>query len=271
MPVSASKIAVAAAAYALTAALVGPEVARAADKDLCASSYLDAQRARRGGALLDARAHLQACLRECSDAARPDCATWLEEVERTLPSVVVVVERGGAEIDLATAWVDGRRIEDRTRALEVDPGRHRVRVEAGGTTTERDVDVREGEKARRVVVSLDVAPAADQAPSPRSPSTPAAPPAAADAPSRTPTVVFGVVAGVALGTFAVLGLYGLGRESKLDACAPRCQPDEVASVRRFYIAADVSLGVAVLAGAAAVVTYLLAPTGHTSARTAARR
>ena len=55
--------------------------------------------ARRSGKLLAARAALLACSREiCPDAVRGDCVDWLEDVNRSVPSVVVTARDCGVDV-----------------------------------------------------------------------------------------------------------------------------------------------------------------------------
>lgn len=231
-------------ALVLLAALAFPSAARAGDKDLCATSYLDAQRARRRGALLEAKDHVRTCLRECSDSAAPDCAAWLQELEANVPSVIIAVDRGGVDLPKARVKVDGKPVEDHGRAIDLDPGTHRVEIDADGEHASREVVVREAEKARRIVVSFEPRPTATET-SPRPRAIP------------WPTYLFGGIGAVSALTFAGLGLYGLRQESDLERCSPRCSPDEVSTVRSTYLVGDVALGVSVVALGVAAAFYLL--------------
>src|SRR5579883_734779 len=74
---------------ALSATVVQPARADAPDKAACAASYEQAQRLRRDRKLVLSREALLVCLQDsCPALLRADCATWLKEVEASLPTVV---------------------------------------------------------------------------------------------------------------------------------------------------------------------------------------
>jgi hypothetical protein len=65
---------------------------------------------------------------------------------------------------------------------------------------------------------------------------------------------------VGLGLFATFGILGTNQKSDLeDTCAPNCSEEDVNSVRAKLIAADVSLGVGVVAIGVATILFLTAP------------
>jgi hypothetical protein len=236
--------------------MLAPAGAHAADKELCGTSYLDAQRARKRGALSQAKEHALTCLRECSESAQPDCAAWLEEIERSMPSVIVVPQRGGVDVPDAVITVDGRRIEDRARAVELDPGTHSVDVTAGARRVTHEIVVREGEKQRRIVIAL----AEERAPS----SSSARPPSDAAAPAYIPwpSWLFGGLGIAGALTFAGFAAYGASEEAALEGCSPRCFPESVDDVQRSYVIADVALVTSVVAAGAAVAAYFVANAGR---------
>lgn len=238
-------------AVVLAAASMSSATAFAGDKELCSSSYQNAQRFQRRGLLLEAKTELVTCLRECTDVARPDCVAWLEEVNRSLPTIVVVVRRGETDVPEAIVVVDGAPLNNGERAIELNPGPHRVEADVDGRRVREEVVLREGERGRRVLLQLDPATAHRAEPVPV-----AAPPSS----SRSigwPTIAFGALGGAALLTFGGLALYGESRYSDLDECRPRCSPGRIRGVQDTYLAADIALGVGVLSLGVAVATYLL--------------
>jgi hypothetical protein len=130
------------------------------------------------------------------------------------------------------------------RPIEVDPGTHVLRgFFPGARTVELTVVVRATEKDR--VIRLDLPRPAPVIPPP-APRAPEAPPSQAWPPVAT--YVFGGVGALALGSFAYFGLSGKFQESHLSStCRPNCSDDDINGVRRSYLAADISLGVAVVA------------------------
>ncbi|HEY7376702.1 MAG TPA: hypothetical protein VIF57_31375, partial [Polyangia bacterium] len=72
-----------------------PESADAAKAE-CLANYEAAQLARRERRLLDSRAALRVCSgAACPAAVRADCVDWLDQVARSLPSVVVTARARG--------------------------------------------------------------------------------------------------------------------------------------------------------------------------------
>ena len=220
-------------------------------KTECLARHEYAQVARRQRRLLDARTELLLCSRaSCPGPIRGDCIEWLGEVGRSLPSVVVTARARGADLVDVKVTVDGKLVSEKLSgaALDLDPGEHRFRFESPPwPPVERTILVSEGIKDRPIDVEL-------------APPEPAAPPPPKPRPPfrlQTFDYVLGGVAVAGLGAFgyfAVSALYERKRLLEDGGCAPFCKPHEVDGVRSRLIAADVALGVAVLA--AAVDLYL---------------
>ncbi|HEU4406333.1 MAG TPA: hypothetical protein VFS43_13795 [Polyangiaceae bacterium] len=247
-----------------------PKQARA-----CADAHYEAQKARDEGKLLETRRRLVACSQEgCPRAVSRECAEWLVEVEKALPSLVLkaVDARGGDVFDVE-ASENGERIELRPdgKAFAVDPGPHVYRFEHGGQAVEERVLVREGEQRRALVVTFDRVNVPPPAPPPRAPGPP---PAAAPGRGRHLTaasVALGGVGVAALGAFAFFGATGRSDYRRLrDDCGRSCAPGDVDDVRGKLLVADLSLGVGVVSLAAASVLWLTsadpAPPGAAGAR-----
>jgi hypothetical protein len=224
-------------------------------KTECLARYEYAQVARRQRRLLDARSELLLCSREaCPGPIRGDCIDWLGEVGRSLPSVVVTARARGADVVAVKVFVDGRLVSEKLSgaALDLDPGEHRFRFESPPwPPMERTILVSEGIKERPIDVELAPPEPASAAP---------APAAAKPKPPfrlRRYDYVLGAVAAAGLGAFAYFGASAIYERNRLlgeDGCAPFCKPHEVDVVDSRLIAADVALGVAVLA--AIVDVYL---------------
>lgn len=222
-------------AVALEAYVITTRSARA-DAEMiehCASSAESAQALRKRGRLLEARTKVRACgIASCPRVVRDDCASWAGQIEAALPSVVFAVkDQDGEDITDVSISVDGKVVADRVSglAIDLDPGDHLFRfTRADGTSFERKLVVREGEKRR--VVEVRFAP--KQAPSAekREPETGDA---ARSRSSSLPWILGGV--GVAsLAGFAVLGLTGLDRYHSLhDECGRirTCSDDEISRNR----------------------------------------
>jgi hypothetical protein len=213
-------------------------------KTECLARHEYAQVARRQRRLLDARSELLLCSRaSCPGPIRSDCIEWLGEVNRSLPSVVVTARARGADVVDVKVTVDGKLVSEKLSgaALDLDPGEHKFRFESPPwPPVERTILVSEGIKDRPIDVEL-------------APPDPAAAPAGK--PKRpfrmyTYDYVLGAVALVGLGAFGYFGASALYERKRLleeGGCAPFCEPHEVDAVRYRLIAADVSLGIAILA------------------------
>jgi hypothetical protein len=242
-------------ALAIVATVPTAATARAAPptKLECAAAHGDAQRLRSDGDLRAAREKLLTCSREpCPKVVIDECVPWLAEVEHAMPSVVLQARTAdGDDASDVSVSLDGRRIATRLdgRAIDVNPGEHILRFEpSSGAVVERRVLVAEGEKDR--IVRVEVGAIASVLAPASSPPAMAHP--GGGARSWTPVIVAGGIGGIALGGFTFFALTGVANEGRLDDCKPLCSASRIDAVRRDYIAADVFLGVAVVAlGAAA--------------------
>jgi hypothetical protein len=223
-------------------------------RDACFTAYEQAQRLRQSAKLRASREQLAACARqECPSFVRADCATWLDEVEKATPTIVVTArDARGAPCDRAEVFVDGERVAGRSdgQPIAVDPGPHTIRYELDGRVIEDHVDVPEGSKA--VALAADFRP---PAPPPKASHDPD--PARQPTKLRFPTetYVLGGVAAVAAVSFTVFALAGKSHE----ACAPNCSDSQVSALRRDYAVADISLLVALAAGGGAIYFALTKP------------
>jgi hypothetical protein len=188
----------------------------------------------------------------CPQVIRDDCAKFGAEVEALLPTVVVVARStSGQDLAGATVKIDGsaQALPVDGRAIFVDPGPHVFKVATrAGAEASVTAQIGTSEKGRPVVIV-----------------TPPPAPVASDAPSTTegrkisPLVfVFGSVGLLAAGSFTYFAVDGNSREKTMDACAPACDPSDVNKMRRSYLVADVSLGVA-LASLGLGTYFLLRP------------
>ncbi|MBL9028201.1 MAG: hypothetical protein JNL21_38770 [Myxococcales bacterium] len=218
----------------------------AATKAACVASHVQAQELRQRGALLSATRALEACSVEaCPALVRKDCVAWAESWQDAIPTVVVEVhDAKGDEVSDVRLYVDGTLVASSLdgRAIRLDPGAHELRAILPDATEQKTkLLLREGEQRRRVVLG-----------SPPASETPLGAP-----PRRYEPAIWGplaAVAGVGTVLFAAMGGVGKAKESELDACAPRCVAEDVDEMRRYYLVADISLGVAA-AGAAATALY----------------
>jgi hypothetical protein len=238
--------------------LAAPRAAAAGGTDVCFDAYERAQRLRKEGHLRATQEKLLVCAAaSCPAFVSRDCTQWSREVERLQPRVVFGAkdERGG-DLGAVEVSVDGEKLARSLdgRAVPLDPGRHVVKYQWGARAMELEIVLGEGELRR-----LD---AQFKGPTPAPTPTPEqAPPPKGGAPVTT--WVLGGVAVAAGAAFAGFALAGKSTET----CAPRCSDAEIATLRRDYLVADVSLlvGLAAIGGA----VYFWLTRGPASASTAA--
>lgn len=253
-----------AAAFAL-GFLLAPTPA-AADTKSCVASHASAQREAKAGRLKEAAQLYTACGSDnaCPEQLRSECATLLEQVNRTVPSVIFsAIDGKGADVSNVKVYADETLLADGLdgRAIELDPGKYHLRfVLPDNSVLSSDVLVREGEKNRLIEM---------RAPEEKKP-LPNAPLAAAPAPVEAPPkpveksapVAAWVATGVAvagLATFGTFALLGSSDKKKLDDCAPNCPDsahDRRDSLKTKFLVADVGLGVGVASAVVAGVLFL---------------
>jgi hypothetical protein len=254
-----------------------PAAANRPQQAECIDAYTDGQELKHAGALRRARERLLICARDpCSPVLVRDCVSWLEEIERKLPTVVVEArDSQGHDINDVGVWIDGAEVASKLdgRAIEIDPGEHKLRLtHTGNGDIEQPLTVREGDKGRRLSFAFPA---------------PVRPEAAVIAPAPAPTVPrdarpetqkrgipggvypLGAASVLALGVSAYFGVKGLRLRGDLDACKGACPSDRVNDARHSFLASDIALGVAVVSLAAAAVVWLTAdrgPHGHAATR-----
>jgi hypothetical protein len=230
---------------------LAPAVAAADSKSECVQAYESSQVLRREARLLEARKALQLCTREdCPGLVRNDCGNWLGEVERALPSVIVQATGDGQQLTDVTVTMDGDIVKNGLdgKAIDVDPGTHKFRYEASGfPPIETTVVVSEGEHYRPLIVAFRrpfVAPV----------------PVRTQRPVPLAVWILGGASVLAAGSFAAWAIAGNQRKTELERqCAPFCSSSDVDGVQHRYLAADISLGVGVVALGAASLLYVTRP------------
>ncbi len=229
--------------------------ARADVTEACVRESEDAQLARDAGRFLEAKALLVSCARPaCPTIVRRDCADFLSELERRIPTVVLAArsERGD-DIGGVRVLVDGGSapVMAGAMAVSIDPGAHTFRFEADGyLPAEKSVIVREGEKARTVDVVLAA----------RATLAVVAPPRARETRDGVPVLSW-VLGGTAVAgglAFGALSLLAVDEAKDLErTCAPRCSDDAISPIETKFTIARAAGGVAVAAAVLAVMIYVL--------------
>jgi hypothetical protein len=260
----------------LTTALSVTSFAAADEKVACATAAVTAQQQRADGKLRDARLSLHLCAREvCPGVVRNDCTQWLTEVEASLPTIVLrATDARGQDVNDLKVALDGQPFVEKIDGLpiEVDPGQHVLTAtRAGSKPVRQEVTFYTNQRNRTVSLLVE-----DVDPPPTGNGE------LKVSPDRTTTrvgpapFVLGGVAVAALASWAYFGLKSNADYKNLDGtCGPNrpngdgrgtCQPDQTRPVKNEEIAADVSLGVAVVS--AGISTWLFLKGGKPPATTA---
>ncbi len=217
----------------------------------CVSALNQARRLRKGRQLKAAREKLVQCSAlQCSARIREECIERTEDVEREIPSVIPKVIHGKYSLSRIRVEMDGKLLTESLdgTAFEVDPGFHQFRFFRDGQLLNekpRKVTVNQGQKNQQVPIELpeDIGDIKKS-------------------PSRVPEWVLGSVAVAGLASFAIVGGVFYGRQSTLEETCGQsntCTPDQVESLDKGYLAADILLGIGLGAGAAALITFLARP------------
>jgi hypothetical protein len=247
--------------------------ASADDKQACLESYVEAQRLKKDSSYIAARDKLIACSRDiCPATIQSECVQWLAEVDRALPSVVVLAkDQDGRDIVDVRVTVDGKPFLERAegKPIPIDPGVRTFRFEASGfQTQEQQVVVQASMQGRVIAVALTpqaaasaAAPAIADAPTTADPATDSD----TSRPVRAPVYVFGGVGVAGLAGFGAFAMRFSGQRSDLDECKPFCSRTDIDAADRSRKIAFVSLGVGVVALGTAAVLYATRPeVGHGS-------
>jgi hypothetical protein len=212
-----------------------------ADTQACFDAALAGQKLQREGRLTAARAAFVACAQVgCPDAVAKQCAAWLLGATDALPSVTLEArDEDGRDLADVSVTVDGapRPLPLEGRDVALDPGRHTFLWRRGNSqSVQTSIVLLEHEKGRQVVATF---PSAERR------SVPVA------------TYALGGGAVVAGAVFGVLGVKGY-EDRHAFGCDLACTSLQYSQVRREFVAADVSLGVAAAAVAGALWLLLSA-------------
>jgi hypothetical protein len=265
-----------------SAALSHAPVVRAdtVDKATCLDAVSKGQRLRDTHQLVEAREKFRVCARaECPAVVQSDCAGWLADVEKTLPTVVLSAkDHGRRDVVDVRVSVDGQTIASTLdgQAVAVNPGLRTFRFEraADGRTATSQLLIKEGEKARGVAVVLsgDEVAGTPGEPGPASDGSAGGSRTPAPSQSRTTVRLLGLLIGGAgvVGMAASAGV-AVDAKSKDNRAANEPgtlrQTDSTSAVNEGNVA-TVLLGVGAAMAVAGVVLWIAAPSGKTSSASA---
>jgi hypothetical protein len=192
---------------------------------------------------------------------RKDCNQWLDEVDQTMPTVVIAATGpDGRDVAEVRVSVDGQEIAGHLdgRPLALDPGVHTLRYETDGAPPVLEqIVVRLGEKNRQLTVTFE-----KRATPRKGESRPGA-----SRPVPTEVYALGGLGAVAFVSFAYFGLKGRSEATSYKtSCAPYCSQADVDATRVKLIVADASLAVSLVSIGVATYLYLSRPEEDTRRR-----
>jgi hypothetical protein len=257
--------------------LAAPSFAQ--DKATCLEAHASGQALRNDHKLLAARDKLRVCAqRSCPGAIATDCATWLEELEKSIPTVVLAArDDAGKDLMDTMVAIDGGRPEIKLdgRSMPLDPGPHTFVFTLGGARTEQRILLNEGQKNLPVIGLMSSAKPAPAPPPPQPappPSQRSAEPARGNAaepkatgaapgngsPRRTVGFIVGGVGIAGLGVGTVFGIMAASAKGGAHCDASNaCDAGPLSDAKKFAVVSDVGLiagGVLLLGGAVLVFT-----------------
>ncbi len=225
------------------------------DIEQCVAEHDRAQQSRLREQWLAAREAMSNCaVARCPLAIASDCRAWLDELERVLPTLLIVIEREDPALEGAPLRVelDGKALllPAVPAPLELLPGAHHLRVALGARpVVERQFVLEKGEKNHLEQVRFEPAPA------PVAKSAPA--------PGRPITAATYWFSGGALAAFGgSVALLSLGIREHRDAqvhCAPACDAATKNSIETKLALADIAGGLGIALSGLAVYSYLRRP------------
>jgi hypothetical protein len=251
----------------------------------CSAVYEAAREQELAGRLQEATSIFQNCaIDSCNNPIRQTCEAKLFRLELDVPSVVPLVkDHTGEPIVDVQVTMDGRLLASRLdgRALSVDPGLHVFVFSADGAEIgRRKLVIAQGQRNRELWMELP-APAVEraaqsdgtapteelsdrvqasavakhaEAAAPRSANLASEP--QGDGPGAAPYLLGGTAL-LGAGAYVLLSTWARGDNRQLKTCSPNCPADSVTHIRSLYLAADISLGVAIASalGSAALFVF----------------
>ena len=235
---------------ALIASLVlAPSTLRAEPDKRCLAEYESGQRSRRDGDLLAARRSFVICAQAtCPEIVSTDCAQWIREVEEQIPTVTAAARwSDGEDVTTARVLIDGALVAKELdgKPIAVNPGRHRIVIEAEGKRVERTFVASAGERSRVIRLTLEREAARTE------------PPEGPSAMDVVPWVLAGLSVAALIG-FTVLAVKGTNDLEELrETCAPNCAPGSLDPIKRDFLVADILLGVGIAAAIGSVTLFVI--------------
>ena len=236
----------------------GPVEASTERVERCVSEHDSARQLLLQERWLDARTAMSHCAaEECPLAIATDCSAWLDELNRMLPTALLLLEREPNAPAPVRIDLDGRAfsLPDPSAPVELLPGPHRVRLSfSARPPIVRDFVLEKGEKNHIERLAIPALPTT----APPTPALVVQRSATRPIPLSTYALSAGAVASFAGST---AGLVAALRE-RSDAratCAPSCDPSVRKSIKTRLIVSDLSAALGLTLSALAVYTFAARP------------
>ena len=241
-----------------------------ADASSCTAAHVAGQREMKAGRLKAALASYQECGSDesCPQPVRNECLELFASTEEALPTLVFsVLDEHGKDLTKVRVFWSGEPLAEALdgRPIAVDPGVQSFSFELpSGNVLSTELLVHQGEKNRLVTLqdsTEEFAALARPAPVAKKPLVESTVPELEASSPRSHATALWVASAVgvtALGSWGVLSGLARHTQSELMRCAPDCDPrrkSDYDGMKRNYLIADVSLGVAVVS--AIVIAALL--------------
>ena len=249
------------------------------DKAACLDASSQAQNLRDTHKLIEAREKLRICAQQvCPGIVQKDCLAWLDQVEQSVPTVVISAKDGtGKDLFDVKVTADGQPLTTKLQgdAIPLTPGVRALHFEiADGTSVDQQVLVKEGVKNQSIAVVIGKA-----TPAPGTAAPGAAPGAGGPVdvppdsggqgggiPWRTVGWISGGVGVVGVGLGAVFGFMAMSDKSSAHCDSSNaCDSGPLSSANSAATVSTVGfvVGGVFLAGGAALI--LFGPKGESAA------
>jgi len=262
--VSFTKLAGAAPPAAAPSAAPGADAAQPAEAaktpgEACSAAYERTQTEKLAGHYVAASAAALECSQlQCNSAIVQECVRFYSALENETPTLVFSARKAeGGELTDVRVEMDGKVVAEQItgRPFATDPGPHNfVFIHKKRGLLRLSETARVGDKARVLEVTF-----ADPNAKPGAPKDGAAAP---EARGGVPvmTYVLGGVALVGVGAFAYFRVSGVSDYNDANSdtgCSPKCNPDDVDSIRNKFTYSYVSLGIGAAAAVGAAAFYFV--------------
>ena len=239
-------------------AIAAARPALADEGSVCADAAESGQKFRDKGHFVESRELFAKCARkECPKLVRDDCLSFLDQLRKRMPSIVVrVTDAAHHDVTSFRILKDGKLLLDKPSgtAIDVDPGEATLHVEADGfAPRDLPVVVAEGEQRRLVEIVL-APPGAPLATTAKPIEVP--PPASSSGPGAATFVAGGVgVAGLAVfGVFQAIAQPRYSTDKQGCYLTHSCK--DAGALQTQFDVSMIGLGIGGAGVATAIILYL---------------